>query len=416
MRRRVSGPLARGATAIRIVAALLLAFTGPKARAEEGPVSAPEAATSLRRFFDAQTDRTWSYLKPHILLQTGLTHEQWDETNVVFRQAGFKLWHAQLGFKGALDEHRVDDEWRLALRYVFTGDFAGSVSASDAYGEAEIYGRVFGARLRVGVAKVPFLYSELQSDDGMYFVDRPQYVSPYGSRYLTDMVRIGLKRHAGVGLRLGFFGNALTFEGGAYTNLAKPREELWSTTVFATRAAFSTLDWIHERVRVELGGGFYDQRKLPLILENSRYAFCADARVHAFGGFVGGEWALQIMDDRFRAADYDRMNYKNDITRAMGYQVFAGYSHDRREVEAVVRYQWWDPDDTNLNKPIPQSANQALHWVSMAVSWWPVDLLRVMVQYTRKIELEAAPTNEYEQDRLRDVANDEVLLELQISL
>jgi len=406
-------PLAQAAP-VGVAAPVVPPIPGPDgATATSEPGGVP---SSLRSFFDPQVARTWQYMKPHILLQTGFIYEQFDETNVVFRQAGMKLWHAQLGFKGALDEHRLGSDWRLAVRYVFTGDFAGSVSASDAYGEVEVRREVFGVRLRIGVAKVPFLASELQSDGGLSFIDRPQFVAPYGSRYLTDMVRIGLKRHAGVGLRLAFFDEALTVEGGAYSGLGKPREELWETTVFAVRANLSTLDWIHDRVRIEAGGGFYDQKKLPLILENSRYAFCGDASVHAFGAFVGGEWAMQIMDDAFRAADYERFGYKNYITRAMGYQAFAGYSSARREYEAVFRYQWWDPDDTNINKPIPQSANQALRWLTVAFSWWPVDLVRVMVQYTHKFELEAASTSEFTEERLKDVSNDEVLFQLQVSI
>jgi len=39
-----------------------------------------------------------------------------------------------------------------------------------------------------------------------------------------------------------------------------------------------------------------------------------DAKLTAYGAFVAAEWALQIMDDKANAAEYARLNYKNNIS------------------------------------------------------------------------------------------------------
>ncbi len=391
--------------------------TPAPATVDESEVGGPDRL-GVREFFDEQTSsgKIWQYIKPHILLRSGLISEERDITNRVLRQAGFKLYDAQFGFIGQLDEYAFAKKWKLAVRYAAKANFASGAEISDTYGETEVYSSAFGAKLRIGVSKVPFLHGELVSDHLMYFYDRPQYVKPYGSSYLKELVHIGLKRHAGIGLQLHALDKAFTLEGGVYTGLSKPLEEVWGTNVFAGRFTFNSVDWIHERVRIEVGcGGFY-QKKMPQILENSRYAMSADARLHAFGAFLGAEWALQVMDDQKRAVDYIVANYKDATTRAMGYQVYAGYSFPKREYEIALRYQWWDPDDTNLDKPIPQNANQARRWMTVGLSWWPINLMRLMVNYTHKQELESAGAEEYTASRLKNVANDEVIFLLQVHI
>lgn len=391
----------------------------------QAPGERPRRKSKTREWFDTQTMGFWQYMRPHLLLRTGAIYEEFDETSMVLRQAGFKLWDAQLGFLGRLDPYRVGTDglghdWKFHLRYIFTGNFASGSQVSDAYVEGDLHSWPFSVSLRLGVQKVPFLYSELQSDSQLYFYDRPQYVKPYGSHYLTDLVRLGMGRHVGSTLRLGFLDDALTLTGGVLTDLAKPVREVWGTSVYVVRGSFTTKDWIHERIRFELGSGYFHQFSLPQIFENSRQGSSADARFYAYGAFIGGEWALQIMDDAYNADIYERYGFKNTLSWAMGYQVYAGYSFVDREYEIVLRYQWWDPDDTNIHKPIPQLGNQARRWLTVAASWWPVDLVRVMLQYTHRWELEAVPYSlgeiEFTESRLLDVKNDEVVFMLQLAL
>ena len=368
---------------------------------------------SVREFFDGQTHAAWKYLRPYLLLRTGVIYEQFDETNVVLRRAGFKLFDAQLGFQSAMDPFPISKNWDFELSYKFTGSFASGASVSDAYIEAAIKNYWFTPRLRIGYQKVPFMWAELQSDSELYFYDRPQYARPYGVTYST--FEIGLHRNAGAGLKLGFFDEVFCVEGGFYYP-NNPKEQNWGVGIVAVRAELDTKKLIHDKVRIEAGAGYYRQEKMTIRFENSREAVAVDARLHVYGAFIGGEWVLHEMNDNFSKDEYIRLNYKNNYTHAMGYQVFAGYSFPNREYELAVRYQWYDPDDTNLIMPTPQSANQALRWVTASFSWWPIDLLRIMVNYTHKQELEAAETTEYSEERLKDLKNDEVILQLQLLL
>ncbi len=370
----------------------------------------------VREFFDRQTNDVWKYLRPVFLVRTGAIYEDWDKTNRVFRQAGFKLWDAQIGFRGDLDPYSINQDWKLGIGYKITGNFASGVSGADTYMQMKVFSHIFSSRLKVGVMKVPFLYSELVGDGVMYFHDRPQYVKPYGSAYLTDFVHIGLGRHAGLEYQAGFLDDAITLQAGVFNYLSKPKEEIWNASVYATRLQLDTRDWIHDRIHFELGGGFYYQKKLPLIFENDRYSIASDGRFYCYGFFLGGEWTMQTMNDAINAGEYERMGYKNSFTRAMGYQIFTGYSYLKREYEIALRYQWWDPDDTNFEQPMPQSANQALRWITVAASWCPVDLFRLLVQYTYKMELEAVGTEEFSEDRLKDVANNQFVMMFQLSL
>ncbi len=368
---------------------------------------------SVREFFDGQTHAAWKYLRPYLLLRTGVIYEQFDETNVVLRRAGFKLFDAQLGFRSAMDPFPISKNWDFELAYKFTASFASGASVSDAYIEAAIKNYWFTPRLRIGYQKVPFMWAELQSDSELYFYDRPQYARPYGAKYAS--FEIGLHRNAGAGLKLGFFDEVFCVEGGIYYP-SNPKEENWGVGIVAVRAELDTKKLIHDKVRIEAGAGYYRQEKMAQYFENSREAVAVDARLHVYGAFIGGEWVLHEMNDGVNNKEYRRLSYKNNYTHAMGYQVFAGYSFPNREYELAVRYQWYDPDDTNLIMPIPQSANQALRWVTASVSWWPIDLLRIMVNYTHKQELEAAETTEYSEERLKDLKNDEVILQLQLLL
>ena len=397
---------------------------------EPEPAAAPEVATppdeisaykqgqetvnrSVRDFFDGQTQAAWKYLRPYLLLRTGAIYEQYDETNVVLRRAGFKLFDAQLGFRSDMDPFPFAKNWDLAIAYKFTGSFASGASVSDAYIEAALENYWFTPRLRMGYQKVPFMWAELQSDSELYFYDRPQYARPYGAKYAT--FEIGLHRSAGAGLKLGFFDDVLSIEGGLYYP-KNPKEENWQIGIMALRSEVDTKKLIHDRIRIEAGAGYYKQNTMAQYFENSRQAVAVDARLHVYGAFVGGEWVLHEMDDGINAGEYERLNYSNTYTHAMGYQVFAGYSFPKREYEIAVRYQWYDPDNTNLIKPVPQSANQALRWITVGFSWWPIDLLRMMVNYTHKQELEAAETEEFTAKRLKSLKNDEVVFQLQLLL
>ncbi len=402
--------------------------TEPALQAEAAPEPEPAPDTEKKlptadeidhkvdEFFSPKKHRLWQFIKPNFLLRTGFYHEQFDETNQILRQSRFKVFDAQFGFAGSLDKYRVAKEWYFLLDYKVKGHFAPSVAPGDAYLSAELHNFWFSPRFKMGVMKVPFLHSELEDDKGLYFFDRPQYVSPYGNWYYSDMVPIGLGRHAGASMRFGFFDNAWTIEGGMFSNLEKPEQEHWENSVLAVRTEFSSKDWIHERVRLEAGAGYYYQEQLPWRIVNSRSAVAADLRVYAYGAFVGGEWAMQTMDDVFHKTEYEGQNYSNTWTRAMGYQVFAGYSFPKRRYELALRYQWYDPDDTNLQPPLPEYANQGRRWITAAASWWPINLVRLMLNYTHKMELEASETETYSEHRLKNVSNDEVQFYVQIAL
>jgi len=357
----------------------------------------------------------WQYLRPYLLLRFGAIYEDWDETNRVYHKAGFQVYNGRIGLKGSYNGLSTDD-MKVKFFFMVSGDFASGGSLKDAYADLELGWEKVSLGLRFGVMKVPFLYSEMEGDEVLYFFHRPQYVAPYASDYLTDLVRIGMDRHGGAGLYLTLLNRALTIQGGVYYPLSKPEEYRWELAVAAARIDFNTRDWIHDKVRLELGGGYFRQGQMPQELENSRYAFATDARIYAYGAFVGGEWALQIMDDQASKADYRRARYKNAYSWAMGYQVFAGYSFPHREYEIAVRYQWWDPDDTNLDKPIPQSANQALRWLTVGASWWPINIVRLMANYTVKWELEAAEVEGFTVDRLKKVKNNEFDFAIQIMI
>lgn len=369
---------------------------------------------AVREFFDEQTNKMWQYVRPYILLRTGGIFEQYDEKNQVLRRAGFQLWDAQFGFSGRLNRYQINKNWSLGINYKFTANVASGASVSDAYAKLDISSYIFSATLKLGNMKVPFMYSELESDSQMYFYDRPQYARPYGVKYAE--YEIGLHRSPGATIQLGFLDKAISLEAGAFTP-RNAKEESWETMIYSARVGFNSKKMMHDKVRLEVGSGFYYQEKMPQAFENKRYAFSADLRLHAFGAFIGGEWVLHEMDDAKNIQAYLDKNLENTWTRAMGYMIFAGYSFPEREYEIALRYQWYDPDDTNKISPVPQNANQALRWLTVSLSWWPIDLARLMINYTHKWELEAEPIDDtYTVNELKALDNDEVVLMLQILL
>ena len=420
-------------TAARILAGVLLAqvclmsaalaadaapsVSSPDARTEPSPAVQTPGSAAVKQ--DALPSllpdlSAWRYVRPVGTMKLLLNWIPDDAKNAQYRSTGFAIDYLELGFKGGLPSFTLG-VWDMTLSYCLTGSFHSGAKLKYAWANFAGDYTWFNFNIRAGVFKVPFLRSVLQSTSKLYFVQRPQYIKPWYDAYAGDANVIGVSSDYGVALRLGTFDKFFQVEAGVFKKSVSSHDT-WDTALYSVRPVIDTGVLLGKNIHLEVGGGFYYQKAMPGALDNTRYAFTADFRLHAYGFFLGGEWVYQTLDDAAHTSEFTTAGLSDTLTHGQGASVFTGYSFPKRQYEFSFRFEWYDPSDVDVFPALPAYGNQPLTWFTLGASWRPVKELMLMVNYTFKLELDADATEAYTRDQLLDVSNDELVFLLQVNI
>lgn len=279
---------------------------------------------------------------------------------------------------------RLNLQGRFAENFAFRieGEFAGSLGESTGY-RAQLtdgyieWSRFDFANLRVGQFKTPFGYEQLYSDPKLLTIERT-----LANDRLTVSRQIGLQLSGTVADQR-FTYAAGVFNGtGTNTNTNTNDNMLWVGRVGAVAWQGKLAG---QDARVTVGANAYDTHDTALTGQPAEFGFDAtpggtkdniftghrsagglDAQVHLGGLDLWGEY----LRERFAPAN----RIPADRFDAAGWYVQAGYFIVPRIVQAVIKYDAFDPN-------LSVDADRTRTWTVGANYFLKADDLKVQVDY-----------------------------------